>query len=137
MLLARHVGLRGIIRPAIRSYSAVAGGKAYVKRLTFFKVPKEEDIDAVLKVYATLRKNATKDGQPYIVSNVARRILNTSSALSEGYTIMSQSVFKDHKDHDFYDKECSAHKELKKTTSKVRTGVMTIVSEGQWPEPEL
>jgi hypothetical protein len=47
---------------------------------------------------------------------------------------MSQSIFKDHSDHDFYDKECPAHKTLKQTTSKVRTGVMTIVTEGEWPE---
>lgn len=26
---------------------------------------------------------------------------------------MSQSIFKDHSDHDFYDKECKAHKVLK------------------------
>lgn len=26
---------------------------------------------------------------------------------------MSQSIFKDHKDHDFYDKDCSAHQVLK------------------------
>jgi len=71
------------------------------------------------------------------VSNAARKVLNTSSPLSEGYTIMSQSIFKDHSDHDFYDKECPAHKMLKQTTSRVRTGVMTIVTEGEWPEAKL
>lgn len=30
--------------------------------MTFFKVPKEEDIDAVLKEYAMLRKNAVQVG---------------------------------------------------------------------------
>ena len=78
-----------------------------------------------------------KNGESYIVSNAARKVLNTSSPLSEGYTIMSQSIFKDHSDHDFYDKECPAHKTLKQTTSRVRTGVMTIVTEGEWPEAKL
>lgn len=35
----------------------------YVKRTTLFKVPKEEDIDAVLEQYAILRKNAVKVGR--------------------------------------------------------------------------
>lgn len=45
----------------------MAGGNAYVKRLNFFKVPKEEDIDAVLNEYETLRKNAMQVG-PHLVS---------------------------------------------------------------------
>ncbi|CZT16746.1 uncharacterized protein RCC_02581 [Ramularia collo-cygni] len=94
-----------------------------------FKIPKEEDIEAVLK--------DSQDGEKYIVSNVARRVLNTTSPLSEGFTIASQSVFKSREDHDFYDQECPAHKELKKTTSKTATGKMTLVTEGDWPEPEL
>ena len=63
-MLARHVGFFRAATPAfsIRSYSAMAGGNAYVKRLTFFKVPKEKDIDAVLKEYETLRRNALKVG---------------------------------------------------------------------------
>ncbi|PPJ60345.1 hypothetical protein CBER1_10882 [Cercospora berteroae] len=128
--------LRMTMARGARSESSQAGNN-FVKRLTFFKVAKEEDIQAVLKEYEILRKNALKDGKPYIVSNVSRRVLNTSSPLSEGYTIASQSIFKNHEDHEYYDSKCVAHKELKKTTSKVRTGVMTIVSEGQWPEPKL
>jgi hypothetical protein len=57
--------------------------------------------------------NSLQNGEPYIVSNAARKVLNTSSPLSEGYTIMSQSIFKNHSDHDFYDRECTAHKKLK------------------------
>jgi hypothetical protein len=33
---------------------------AHVKRLTMFKIPKEEDIEAVLKEYEVLRENAVK-----------------------------------------------------------------------------
>ncbi|KAF2479468.1 hypothetical protein BDY17DRAFT_327434 [Neohortaea acidophila] len=108
----------------------------YVKRTTLFKIP-EKNIDLVLKQYEVLRKTAVKDGKPYIVSNVARRITNTSSPLSEGFTISSQSVFRSKEDHDFYDKECPAHAELKKVTGSVRTGIMTVVTEGEWPEPKL
>lgn len=56
---------------------------------------------------------SSQNGEPYVVSNAARKVLNTSSPLSEGYTIMSQSIFKNHSDHDFYDRECTAHKKLK------------------------
>lgn len=81
-----------------------------------------------------------QNGKPYIVSNVARRITNTSSPLSEGYTIMSQTLFSSQEDHEFYDKECPAHKQLKEVTGKARSGpssVMTLVTEGEWPEPKL
>jgi len=61
-----------------------------------------------------------QNGEPYIVSNAARKVLNTSSPLSEGYTIMSQSIFKNHSDHDFYDRECTAHKKLKACGSQQR-----------------
>ena len=121
----------------------MTGSNSYVKRLTMFKVAKEEDIQEVLKAYEVLRKNAVRvrtpfgnnrcrasiafpllqntqlmvrlnqNGKPYVVSNVSRKILNTDSPLSEGYTILSQSIFKNHDDHTFYDQECPAHKELK------------------------
>jgi hypothetical protein len=88
----------------------------------------------VLKAYEVLKKDAkrvhlilpctpnkltdpSQNGEPYIVSNAARKALNTSSPLSEGYTIMSQSIFKNHSDHDFYDRECTAHKKLKACSS--------------------
>ncbi|EMF17251.1 uncharacterized protein SEPMUDRAFT_33688 [Sphaerulina musiva SO2202] len=112
------------------SQAGAGGDNNFVKRLTLFKVAKDEDIEAVLKAYEILRSTALRDGKPYIVSNSSRRILNTSSPLSEGYTIASQSIFKNHQDHAFYDQECPAHRELKKTTSRVRTGVMTVVTEG-------
>ncbi|KAK6437581.1 hypothetical protein LTR95_006222 [Oleoguttula sp. CCFEE 5521] len=110
----------------------------FIKRITLFKVPKQSDIELVLKAYEILRSTAVKDGRPYVVSNVVRPVLNTSSPLSHGFTVMSQSVFGNHADHDFYDKDCPAHKKLKETTGKVRVGdVMTIVTEGEWPEAKL
>lgn len=35
-------------------------GQNYVKRLTMFKIPKEEDIEKVLREYEILRKNAKR-----------------------------------------------------------------------------
>ena len=131
--------LRSIVSPStIRKFSSTMSN-TYIKRTTLFKIPPEH-IDKVLKEYETLRKNAVKvcfpsvlrtflpfvlsdclnqDGKPYIVSNVARRITNTDSPLSEGFTISSQSIFKNKEDHEFYDKGCPAHKELKVRFVKV------------------
>lgn len=130
----------------VRSYTIMSN--IYVKRTTLFKIPKQEDIDAVLDQYAVLRKTALKvrklpnhqkpkrislpplpaalaisrsttltltnqDNQPYIISNTARKILNTDAAISGGYTVAAQSVFSSKEDHDFYDSKCPAHKELK------------------------
>lgn len=68
-------------------------------------------------------------GKPYIVSNESRRVSNTASPLSEGFTIISQTVFANWEDANYYDKECPAHLELKKVTGPVRTGVQTIIYE--------
>lgn len=37
-------------------------GETHVKRLTMFKIPKEEDIEKVLKEYEVLRSNAKRVG---------------------------------------------------------------------------
>ncbi|KXT02606.1 hypothetical protein AC578_10700 [Pseudocercospora eumusae] len=105
-----------------RAYTATMAQR-HVKRTTMFKVPAEH-IDTVLKEYEVLRKNAKRNGEPYIVSNVSRRVLNTGSPLSEGFTIVSQSIFKNHDDHDFYDKECEAHKELKARSTEPQNALV-------------
>lgn len=50
----------GLARGIHSLSSTMTGGNSYVKRLTFFKVPKQADIDKVLKEYETLRKSAMK-----------------------------------------------------------------------------
>ena len=60
----------------------------YVKRATFFKVPKEEDIQSVLKQYEVLRKNAVK---VWIVYNSLKRPL-TSRLARMGSHISSQTL---------------------------------------------
>jgi predicted component of type VI protein secretion system len=51
----------------------------YVKRVTLFKVPKEEDIDAIIAEYATMRASAQKVIHHYnehpMSREIARRVL--------------------------------------------------------------
>jgi hypothetical protein len=72
-----------------------------------------------------------QDGKPYILSNESRRIANTSSPLSDGYTVISQTIFASWEDANYYDQECPAHMELKKTTGPKRTGVQTLIYESE------
>ncbi|ETN41884.1 uncharacterized protein HMPREF1541_03823 [Cyphellophora europaea CBS 101466] len=74
---------------------------------------------------------ATQDGRPYIVSNESRRVSNTDSPISDGFTVVSQTIFANWEDANFYDKKCPAHLELKKVTGPVRTGVQTIIYESE------
>jgi hypothetical protein len=70
-----------------------------------------------------------QDGKPYILYNEAKRVLNTDSPVHEGYTICSLTYFASKEDHDYYDKECPAHQELRQVTAARRTGVCVTVSE--------
>ncbi|OAL40553.1 hypothetical protein AYO20_00289 [Fonsecaea nubica] len=98
----------------------------YVKRVSLFKVPKEDDIDAILAEYQVLRNTAQKDGKPYIVSNEASRVINSSEERSQGYTVIAVTTFKSREDVDYYDKGCAAHKKLREFISTRRTGVATV-----------
>jgi hypothetical protein len=103
---------QSLLSTSRRLFSTTASSQ-HIKRVTLFKIPKESDIDAVLKQYEKVRETSVKDGKPYIVSNYASRIINTESPRSEGFTLSSQSVFETREDHDYYDNECPAHQELK------------------------
>lgn len=62
MLCLHQHGRQSLFKPLlsfVRHSSTMTGGNC-VKRLTMFKIPKEEDIDKVLKEYEVLRKNAKK-----------------------------------------------------------------------------
>lgn len=123
---------------------------APIRRITLFKIPSETDILAVLKAYDVLMATNLKviliplppapagpllsqlipqDSVPYIVSCTASRVYNTSEPRSEGYTVAVQSVFASREDVEFYDKECPAHKELKKITTTVNRGLCTLLME--------
>lgn len=62
MLLLRHHGARALFNPWIVAarHSSSMAGDTFVKRLTMFKIPKEEDIEKVLKEYEVLRGNAKR-----------------------------------------------------------------------------
>ncbi|EXJ92070.1 hypothetical protein A1O3_00620 [Capronia epimyces CBS 606.96] len=102
-----------------------------VKRITLFKVPKEEDIDAILAQYEVLRATAEKDGRPYIVSNEANRVLNTAEERSQGYTLVAVTTFKSREDVEYYDKQCSAHKKVREFIAPRRTGFATLHYESE------
>lgn len=44
----------------------------FVKRVTLFKIPKEEDIDAVLAQYETVRQTSVRVGIPLSLSRLHR-----------------------------------------------------------------
>ncbi|KIW60976.1 hypothetical protein PV05_01149 [Exophiala xenobiotica] len=103
----------------------------YVKRVTLFKVPKEEDIDAIIAEYGTMRTSAQKDGAPYIVSNEATRVTNASEERAQGYTLIAVTTFKSREDFDYYDKQCAAHKKLREFIAPRRTGFATLQYESE------
>jgi hypothetical protein len=128
-----------------------------VRRITLFKIPSESDITEVLAAYDVLMATNLKvsylplfrpvpsfpfplpsphpthillqDSKPYIMTCVASRVYNTSESRSEGYTVAVQSTFANKEDVEFYDKECPAHKELKKITTRVHRGLCTLLME--------
>ena len=120
-----------------------------IRRITLFKIPSESDISAVLSAYDVLMTTNLKvllsfpplpispsltnlqlqDSKPYILSCIASRVYNTSEARSEGYTVAVQSTFASKEDVEFYDKECPAHKELKKVTTPAHRGLCTLLME--------
>lgn len=103
----------------------------YIKRITLFKIPKEEDIDAVIAEYAVLRTTAQKDGAPYIVANEASRIINSSDERSQGYTLVGATTFKSREDVEYYDNECPSHRKLREFIAPRRTGAAVLHYESE------
>jgi len=94
-----------------------------------FKLLSQEQQAVVTAGYQVLAKTHSKDGKPYILSLEAGPA--DEDARSKGYTYVSKTVFKDMEDYDFYDKDCEAHKKLKRymVESKVNVleqGVLTV-----------
>lgn len=119
-----------------------------VRRITLFKIPSESDVTDVLTAYDVLMATHLKvsllppffplphpthvflqDSKPYILTCAASRVYNASESRSEGYTVAVQSTFASREDVEFYDRECPAHKELKKTTTRVNRGLCTLLME--------
>lgn len=56
---------------------------------------------------------------------------NAASPIADGFTVISQTLFANWEDANYYDTECPAHKQLKKTTGPARTAVQTVVYESE------
>ncbi|KAG7291789.1 hypothetical protein NEMBOFW57_001809 [Staphylotrichum longicolle] len=84
-------------------------------RSTLFKAPDAESQARLLEAYSTLKQNQVKDGKPYIIGVEARLLLDDPR--SNGYTVVARTLFSSVEDMKYYDTECPAHKELRKTAS--------------------
>ncbi|KAF2155452.1 stress responsive A/B barrel domain-containing protein [Myriangium duriaei CBS 260.36] len=95
-----------------------------VHRVTYFKIEDESAKDKLLGLYKTMRSDALKDGKQYILSAEAGKII--PDPRNGGFTIAAKTTFASMEDFEFYDKECSAHKNLKSYAASVHQGVMMV-----------
>ncbi|RHZ53983.1 hypothetical protein CDV55_100840 [Aspergillus turcosus] len=90
-----------------------------IHRVTFFNIPKPEDIDVLLAEYRRLAQ-AKRNSEPYILAVQAGRTL--PDARTKGYTLAVKTTFRNLDDMNFYDHECEAHKHLKSVAAPRREG---------------
>jgi len=95
-----------------------------INRITLFKIPNEEDLEAALAAYTKLEANNSKDGKPYILSMKASKLYNDPR--SQGFTLAAQTSFASLEDMKYYDDEDAAHKELKGLVGPKQQGVMVL-----------
>ncbi|KAL9113283.1 MAG: hypothetical protein Q9227_002618 [Pyrenula ochraceoflavens] len=87
-----------------------------IERITMFKVPTEDGRAKMVEAYKKMEaENKRGDRQPYILSLAVGPAGTETPARNKGYTFAVKSTFASKDDMDFYDRECPAHKELKKT----------------------
>ncbi|KAK3694251.1 hypothetical protein B0T22DRAFT_65677 [Podospora appendiculata] len=86
-----------------------------VHRTTMFKIPDPENQKKLLEAYRVLESEQTKGGKPYILQ--VRTGLAGSDPRSKGYTVIAETEFASLDDMKYYDSECAAHANLKKTAS--------------------
>ncbi|KAF2460652.1 hypothetical protein BDY21DRAFT_280477 [Lineolata rhizophorae] len=82
-----------------------------VRRITLFKLPEAADVDAALAKYATLKDDAKKGAQPYILAASASRVYDDPRC--QGFTICAETSFASLDDMKYYDDECAAHGAIK------------------------
>ncbi|KAI8933322.1 hypothetical protein NX059_009946 [Plenodomus lindquistii] len=99
-----------------------------VRRVTMFKIPKEEDRSKLLGLYTDMKTKAVKvctlTIEPYILSVEAGT--TQQDARAQGFTIAATSVFESEEDLRYYDEGCEAHAELRgfaRSVSMVYVGV--------------
>ncbi|KAL9061286.1 MAG: hypothetical protein Q9162_000160 [Coniocarpon cinnabarinum] len=89
----------------------MATSKPVINRVTMFKIPRQEDRDALAEGYKKMQRESLKDGKPYILSSIGGPALD--EARSKGYTFVSQTRFASLEDMQHYDTSDTAHAELK------------------------
>jgi len=100
-----------------------------VIRVTMFKLLSSEQVGIAVSGYQELAKSQSRNGKPYILSMEAGPTYD--DARNRGFTFVSKTVFKNRDDHDFYDKDCPAHKKFKQMMSDrgintLEQGLMTV-----------
>jgi len=100
-----------------------------VIRVTMFKLLTSEQVGIAVSGYQELAKAQSKNGNPYILSLEAGPTYD--DARNQGFTFVAKTVFKNREDHDFYDKDCPAHKVFKQTLAGrgidvLQQGIMTV-----------
>ncbi|KGQ07336.1 hypothetical protein BBAD15_g7338 [Beauveria bassiana D1-5] len=107
----------------------------HVHRVTMFKLPKPEDVDAMIEQYKILEatqskvregniwicicshgkhaddENCVQDGRPYLQSVVIGK--PEADPRAQGFTLVAKTEFASVDDMKYYDEECPAHKKLK------------------------
>ncbi|KAF2853332.1 hypothetical protein T440DRAFT_466308 [Plenodomus tracheiphilus IPT5] len=82
-----------------------------IVRLTLFKLPDAAVVQEAIQKYSTLSQDANQDGKPYVQLSAANRVHDDPR--SQGFTLLTRTVFESKEDMDFYDNEDDAHKAIK------------------------
>ncbi|CAK7235120.1 hypothetical protein SEUCBS140593_009175 [Sporothrix eucalyptigena] len=96
-------------------------------RVTYFKIPKVADQQALIAYYRAMPTKAVKDGKPYIRS--VRAGPAKDDPRSKGFTFAAISVFDSLADMQYYDNGCAAHAELRSFAQSVHEGAMVVYFE--------
>jgi len=106
-----------------------APNPVFIKRTTMFKMPRDEDMDTVIDAFKVVRETARKDGKPYLVSLDVGRTAAASDPRAQGWTLVANTIFNSKEDMEYWDKDCEAHRELRKIATPLHQGVMTVYFE--------
>ena len=112
-----------------------------VHRVTYFKIADDEAKQKLLDMYKVIKSKALKvgkkflsglsgilirnqDQKPYIVAAEAGPTVPDKR--NQGFNVAAKTTFASMEDFEFYDKECSAHKELRSYAASVNQGSMMV-----------
>jgi hypothetical protein len=95
-----------------------------ITRVVLFKIPSKDNQTTLFSYYRTLARDATKDGNPYILSAQAGPTFEDQR--SQGYTVAAITQFKNVEDMKYYDEGCETHAKLKAFAKSVHQGAMMV-----------